>query len=102
MIEILLIPVIVTLIFYGGFWDDIDERLNKRFPLHHLGKPFNCAFCQTFWLCIIYTIVTGTFLIPAIALSLILAYSTELIQPLYEVISCIWNWMLERLTAPFI
>lgn len=102
MIDMLLIPVIVTLIFHGGFWDDIDERLNKKFPLYHIGKPFNCAFCQTFWLCIIYTIATGTFSIPTMALSLILAYSTELIQPIYKVISYMWNWMLERLMKPFI
>lgn len=40
-------------------------------------KPFDCSLCSTFWCCLIYLIITGTFSIPLLAFVGILAWTAD-------------------------
>ncbi len=82
---------IVTLVNDSGFFDSVDEWINKQFKFRHLPKIFFCTYCQTFWLttfyCVFYTLRIGIeWEIWMILVSLILASLTEIISPLYKLI----------------
>ena len=82
---------IVTLVNYSGFFESVDEWINKRLKFYHLPKLFFCAYCQSFWLttfyCVFYTLKMGIeWEIWMVLISLILASLTEIISPLYKLI----------------
>ena len=78
--------MIITMIFLSGFVDGVDEAINKRFPFHHLPKPFSCSLCMTFWTSLIYILCAGEFSLLNFALCLANAHLTEITSPLIVVI----------------
>ena len=43
-------------------------------------KPFDCSLCMTFWIGLIYLIITGSFTIPFIGYVCLLSFLTPVIQ----------------------
>ena len=89
--NLILINLIVVLIFKSGFVDDIDDIINKKFPFHHLPKPFSCALCMTTWISIFWVAIAGQISLLSICLCLINASLTSVTLPLITVIE---NWLL--------
>lgn len=86
MIELLMISAAVMMIFESGFWDEMDELVNKRFKFSHLPKIFRCQFCQTFWLSLIYLLIIKESLILSLFIALINANIGELMLPIFKLI----------------
>lgn len=82
IIELLLINLILTLIFYSGFVDEVDGMISRKWRFHHLPKPFSCLLCSTFWASLIWVIATGQVSLLSIALCLINGHLTEVTTPL--------------------
>lgn len=90
IINLLLINVIVVMVFLSGFVDSIDGAINRRFPFHHLPKPFSCSLCMTFWTSVLYVLFMREFTLLNFALCLANAHLTEITTPLITVIK---NWL---------
>lgn len=86
IINLLLINLIMVLIHESGFITNLDNYVNEKVPLHHLPYPILCCLCGTWWLSLLYIIVTGQFSLVGIALCLINAHLTKLTTPLLRTI----------------
>lgn len=84
MHDLFLIALICSFgIGYSGFIDNLEDygkRVWGRF--FRIPKPFSCELCSTFWLCILYLILTGHFTLIWIAVACVAAASTKVIVPL--------------------
>lgn len=100
IINLLIINLIVTLVFLSGFVDSIDEAINKRWKFYHLGPPFNCALCMTFWTSIVYILIAGKLSLLSIALCLINAHLTEITTPLIILIKNALLKIIEIMNRP--
>ncbi len=63
-IEILLVIqfLAVFIIDYSGAVEDMLTPLVKRLTgsrIGHIGKPFSCSLCTTFWVGLLYIIIAG-------------------------------------------
>lgn len=86
VIELIIIAVIIELIQLSGFWEVLDDEVNKRFKFYHLPHIFHCSLCQVWWIGLIYIICVNEFSLPNIAIVLIIAHLTELISPIFLLI----------------
>ena len=93
----LIITAIMVLIFDSGFVDEMDESVNKRFPLRHIPKPFSCVLCMTFWSNILFLIITHNLTLPYIMLSLLFAKGTGILTNAVNLIETAINKILELL-----
>lgn len=84
--SLLLINAIMTLIHESGFIVYVDDWINKKYPFHHLPYPILCLLCGTWWLSLLYIIITGQLSLLTIALCLLNAHLTKITQPLYRLI----------------
>lgn len=85
-IDLVLISIVVALVFESGFWDSLDEEINKRFKFHHLPQLLMCSLCQTWWLTFIYILVTGNLSIFNICVCLFLANMVDIWRPAFNLI----------------
>lgn len=63
-IEILLLIqfLAVFIIDYSGAVEELLTPLVKRLTgsrIGHIGKPFNCSLCTTFWVGLLYVLIAG-------------------------------------------
>lgn len=82
----LLTALITTLIYDSGFFEEMDKRVSKAFPLHHLPYPFHCCFCGTWWTLLFLIIVTGNLTIPCVLAALILARLTSIFSSVFSMV----------------
>lgn len=94
-LNLLFINIFVVLVHEAGFFETIDTMISARYKFHHLPYIFLCALCQTFWLSIIYIIITGQITLWTIALCLLNAHMTKITQPLYRLIENILLKVIE-------
>ena len=69
-IDLLLIAAItIYIVDLSGFteaWRSALTRVLKAKELKPI-RPFDCSLCMTWWVCIIFSICTGTFSLPVLA-----------------------------------
>jgi hypothetical protein len=70
----------------SGFFEVLDDEINKRFKFHHLPHIFHCSLCQVWWFGLAYITCVGEFSLLNIAIVLVIAHLTELISPLFLLI----------------
>ena len=96
-----MISAAVMMIFESGFWNEMDELVNKHFKFSHLPKIFRCQFCQTFWLSLGYLLLIHENLIFSLFIALINANIGELMLPLFklikETIRAGIEWLISKL-----
>ena len=92
------ISTIVTLINDTGFWDVLDNQINKKIKFHHLPHIFFCSLCQAWWICLIYTLIMGKITIFNVLICLIMGYMTEIISPLFRLTMEIIKKIIEKIT----
>lgn len=101
ILKLFTIAAIVQLIHQAAFFEEMDKLFNKHYPLYHLPKLLTCSLCQTWWLCLLYIIVTGEISLYGILLCLISAHSVGVIEELYFLIfggvRKMISWMIEKL-----
>ena len=81
---ILIATIVVFILDISGFSETIRKffrALNKRTP-----KVMVCSLCLTWWLSLIYLIITNAFKLQFICLALIIANTTSLISGLWWLI----------------
>jgi hypothetical protein len=86
LIDLLLIASIVTMIFESGWWDEMDEMINKHFKFCHLPKIFVCQFCQCFWISLIWLLFTAELSLYLPFLALITANVSEILLPVFKLL----------------
>ena len=87
LLNLLWINLIVVLVHEAGFFTYLDEWVNKKWKFYHLPKLLTCALCQTWWLSLLYIIITpGAFSLLGIVACLINAHLTELTQGIWRTI----------------
>lgn len=101
IVELLLISSVVMMIFESGWWDNMDEFVNKKFRFHHLPKIFVCQFCQTFWLSLLWLFFTYEISVLSVFLALLNANVGEILLPLFKLLKGALNkvieWMISKL-----
>lgn len=101
IIELLLISAVVMMIFESGWWDNMDEFVNRKFKFHHLPKIFVCQFCQTFWLSLLWLFFTYEISVLSVFLALLNANVGEILLPLFKLLKGALNkvieWMISKL-----
>ena len=87
ILTLLLINIFVVLAHESGFFEYMDDLVSKKWKFHHLPKIVMCALCQTWWLSLLYIILTpGAFTILNICLCMVNAHLTEITQGLWRTI----------------
>lgn len=80
IIELLLIQaLLVFIIDFSGAMNELLTPLVKRLTgakIGHIGKPFTCSLCMTFWTGLLWLIIKGCFTLPYIGLVALLAALT--------------------------
>lgn len=92
------IATIITLINDTGFWEVVDNQINKKIKFHHLPHIFFCSLCQCWWSCLIYTLIMGKITILNVLICLIMGYATEIISPLFRLIMEIIKKIIEKIS----
>ena len=76
-IDLLLIAAItIFIVDLSGFtesWRSALTRLIKAKDLKPI-RPFDCSLCMTWWVCITFSICTGTFSLPVLAYIALLSF----------------------------
>lgn len=93
--NLLLINIIMVLIHESGFIQNVDDWINEKVPLHHLPYPILCCLCGTWWLSLLYIIIAGQFTLLNIALCLLNAHMTKIVQPLYKLVENLLYKLIE-------
>ena len=95
LFSILIISVIV--IDISGFVHSIKAAIGKYLgisPNSFRIKPFDCSFCMTFWVSMIYLLVVGRFTLLNIAIVLLLCcLTTPLKNLIMSLIDKLTKWM---------
>ena len=95
LFSILIISVIV--IDISGFVHSIKAAIGKYLgisPNSFRIKPFDCSFCMTFWVSLIYLLVVGRFTLLNIAIVLLLCcLTTPLKNLVMSLIDKLTKWM---------
>lgn len=97
-INILLIATFcVFVIDLSGFIENMEEILSKWLGVKcKIPKPFSCSLCSSFWLSLIYIIVTG-FSLPLLVYSIFIAYMTTIIRDIILLVKDIIVKIINRL-----
>ena len=99
ILNLLLINLFVCLVHEAGFFETIDTMISERYKFYHLPYIFMCGLCQTFWLSLLYVIITGQLSILSVSLCLINAHMTKIITPLYRFIENLVLKVIELLNG---
>lgn len=83
--EILMIATIMSLVHNSGFVENVDDYFNKKYPLRHLPYPVRCCLCGTFWLSLLFVILTAKLSLLSVLYCLIGATLTNVIRPALKV-----------------
>lgn len=85
--SLLIINFIMVLIHESGFIENVDEWISTRWKFYHLPYPVRCLLCGTWWLSLLFIIITpGAFTLLNILLCLLNAHLTEITQGLWRTI----------------
>lgn len=92
----LLVALFVALVFETGWWDNLDRMINERFRFHHLPHLLLCDLCQTWWLCLLYLIVSHNLSLVNVCLALAFSHLPQLIRPLFNLVK---GYLLKAIEA---
>lgn len=79
IINLIYINIIMAFIYHSGFFEKMDEYINNKYPLRHLPYPFHCAYCGTWWMSLLYVIISGNLSLLSVALCLASAELSEIV-----------------------
>ena len=85
--SLLIINMIMVLVHESGFIEKMDEMISTKWKFHHLPYPIRCLLCGTWWLSLLYIIITpGAFTLLNILLCLLNAHLTTITQGIWRTI----------------
>ena len=93
--------IIVFIIDYSGFIDEMDKALTKAFksrvPLH-IPKPFSCSLCLTTWAGLIYLLCVHQLTLFHIGLVAVLAIFTPEILAIIYFMKDLFNNIMDSIS----
>lgn len=104
IINLLLIQfIIVSIIDVSGFIQELEAFLSKWLKIRaKIPKPFSCSYCSTWWVGLIYLIVTGNFTLYYIAALLFICSLTTVTSGLIYLIRDIFTKIITSINKYFI
>lgn len=85
--SLLIINIIMVLVHESGFIEHLDSWVSSKWKFYHLPYPVRCLLCGTWWLSLLFIIITpGAFTLLNILLCLLNAHLTEITQGLWRTI----------------
>lgn len=100
--DLICLNIIVTLVLHSGFWDSLDEAINKKFPLRHLPHLLQCGLCQCWWLSLLYILVSGQLSLFNIVLCLVNAHLTKVTLPVWTLVENAMLKIIEIINRPLL
>ena len=107
IINLILIQIIVVFIIdLSGIVDTVKKFIWRKWikvgDYHNLSlKPFSCSLCSTWWLCLIYLLITSNFNLLTIAITAILAFLAgtmgDFLIWIKDLLTHIINWLYKPL-----
>lgn len=99
MKELLLITALVVYIVdLSGFTESWKQFLFRHFKTNTISmKPFDCSQCMTWWICIIYLLISGTFTLPRLGIVAGLAFLSNTIGQVFIFIREGANVIIDKL-----
>lgn len=95
--------LMVAAIDYLGFVDGLTPLFRRitGSKIGTIGKPFNCSTCSTFWLSLLYIIITGNIGFGTVGLCMLAAITTPITLDLIHlvkdiatnIITCIYKFL---------
>ena len=99
--------VTVIIVDLSGFVESMKSLISKILTKKNIDttnfrlRPFDCSFCMTFWVCLIYTFVTNQFTLVNLLIILLLAFFTgpikDLLLLLKDLITKLTNTINDKL-----
>lgn len=87
----------VVVIDLSGFIDDVEGILSRRMNIKaRIPKPFSCSFCMTHWICLIWMLLTGRLTLALYTITLLLAYSTPLINDILITVKSLLSRLISK------
>lgn len=96
--SLLMINAIMTMIHESGFIMYVDDWINEKYKFHHLPYPIRCLLCGTWWLSLLYIIITGQLSLLMIVFCLLNAHLTQITQPLFRFVMNAMKKLIELMT----
>lgn len=85
ILHLLFINLIVMLAHESGFFDYMDDWVSRKWRFHHLPKIMVCGLCQTFWLSVLYILVTGNIGLLPLVLCFLNAHLSEITTGVFRI-----------------
>lgn len=83
--SLLIINLIMVLTHESGFIEKMDEMISTRWKFYHLPYPVRCLLCGTWWISLLYIIITpGAFTLFNVLLCLVNAHLTAITQGIWR------------------
>lgn len=101
LLNLLIINIIVVLVHESGFISYMDDLISNKYKFYHLPYPIKCALCTTWWLSLLYIIITGNLSLLMIAVCLLNAHLTKITQPIYRLLENLVLKLIELLNRLF-
>ena len=98
ILNLLLIMMIDTLIVTTGFFDNVEDFIRRRVRFFRLPHIFKCSLCQTWWLCILYLILSHNISLLGVFLSICVAFFSDVFEAFVGLLKGLILYLLEKIT----
>ena len=73
--------IVVIIVDISGFIDSIKSLIGKVLGINNVSlKPLDCSLCMTFWVSMVYLLITNELSITAVMVALLLSTMTPVIK----------------------
>lgn len=96
-VELLIISAIVSLIYGTGFFEELDNWISGKWKFVHLPKIVMCSNCATWWLCLLYILITGNMHLVTILFCICMWYISPIFSNFMYICIDFLNKMLDKI-----
>ena len=91
--------IVVIIVDISGFIDSIKTLIGKVLGINNVKlKPLDCSLCMTFWVSMVYLLITNELSITAVMVTLLLSTMTPVIGDLIYLIRDILGFILLKIS----
>lgn len=92
-----MIALIVALVFDSGWWSNMDDWVNGKFPPYHLPHIMRCGWCQAWWLSLLWMLICGDASLIGVVMCLMSGWSVELWRAILGVLKANLLYIIDKL-----
>ena len=91
--------IVVIIVDISGFVDSVKTLIGKVLGINNVKlKPLDCSLCMTFWVSMVYLLITNELSITAVMVTLLLSTMTPVIGDLIYLIRDILGFILLKIS----